>query len=77
MENMQGGTSGRQSVAQQLVTLSRMCAVLCISRSTAYRRKNSRGRYFDPDFPKGVSLGVRTIRYPTAEIERYLKCKKL
>ncbi|WP_341327483.1 AlpA family phage regulatory protein [Methylotuvimicrobium sp. KM2] len=47
--------------------------VLCgLSRSTVYNKLDPKSKYYDPNFPRPVSLGARSVGFRRDEVEQYI-----
>lgn len=47
-----------------------------LSKSAIYARLQSGGKYFDPSFPKPVSLGARAMGFINSEVQEWLKLRR-
>lgn len=55
-----------------LVRISQLCALLAISRSTVYGRMSPGSNQFDPNFPRPVKLGPRSIGWRLSDVLDYV-----
>lgn len=46
-----------------------------LSRSAIYSRLDSKSRYYDPTFPRPISLGANTVAWVEAEIQAWINSK--
>lgn len=46
-----------------------------LGRQSIYERINPKSRYYDPDFPKPVSIGKNSVRWPESEIQDWIALK--
>lgn len=65
-----------QRPAQDLKTIIRLpqCAkLLGLSRSTVYLRLNPKSKYYDPNFPKPIQLGMKAVGWKLADVYSYIE----
>jgi prophage regulatory protein len=60
---------------QSLITLRELVALLKCSRSTIYARMDVGGKYYDPQFPRSISIGPRTVRWIESDVRAWLLSK--
>lgn len=46
-----------------------------LGRQSLYDRLNPQSKYFDPDFPKQVAIGVHSVRWSASEIQGWIARK--
>lgn len=46
-----------------------------LGRQSLYDRINPKSRYYDPDFPKPVSIGAHSVRWLESEIQGWIARK--
>lgn len=46
-----------------------------LGRQSIYERINPKSRYYDPDFPKPVSIGANSVRWSESEIQGWISRK--
>lgn len=59
----------------QLIRIGRVIEITGISRSAIYSRMDRRSRYFDPAFPKPVSLSVQSrgaVAWALSEVQAWI-----
>lgn len=49
--------------------------LLGISNGAFYARQNPQSKYYDPDFPRRVRLGMRAVGYALSDLESYIQSK--
>lgn len=54
----------------------RLCELTGISRSTSYLRENPRSKYFDPNFPKSLRIGINSVGWRLGDILTYIDSLK-
>lgn len=61
--------------ATQILRRSDVEAITGLSRSTIYAKMDSKSPYFDPDWPKKVSLGRRSVGWYRHEIIEWVESR--
>ena len=51
------------------------CKMMGISTSTHYEILNPRSKRYDPDYPKPIRIGPRSVRYMEHEVINWLEKK--
>lgn len=67
--------SNSVSVPIVIIRLPQVLQKIGIGRSKLYLLLDSRSKYFDSEFPKPISLGLRSIGWNLAEVENWLQKK--
>lgn len=55
-----------------MLNLRQLMAMTSLSRSTIYRKLNSKEKSYDKTFPKPIKLGMTMNRWVKSEIEEWL-----
>lgn len=63
------------TVPQSLITLRELITLLKCSRSTIYARMDVGGKYYDPEFPRSISIGPRSVRWIYSDVQAWLHSK--
>lgn len=58
-----------------ILRLRQVLQKIGIGRSKLYLFLNPRSKYYDPDFPRPITLGLRSVGWNLAEVERWLQKK--
>lgn len=69
-----GGKPDRSDKAElKVIRLPQLKALLGISRSTIYSRISAKSKYYDPLFPKSVSLGPKAVGWILKDVYFYIE----
>lgn len=61
--------------SNERVSVIKLAKILGISRSTVYSIMNPDSKYFDPTFPSGTLLSVRSRRFPLQDCLHWAKTR--
>ena len=68
--------SNPNQVTRRVLRIKEVCERTGLSRSGIYDRLNPESKYYQPDFPKRFKLGVHSVGWDSAEIERWIAERK-
>jgi prophage regulatory protein len=57
----------------RIIRLKALTGVLAISRSSVYERLNPASKFYDPEFPKAIRLGARSIGFSENQVQTSIK----
>ncbi|WP_351189847.1 AlpA family phage regulatory protein [Shewanella sp. TB4-MNA-CIBAN-0142] len=60
------------NITDQVIRLKDVILITGLSRSTIYAKQNPKSKWFDPLFPKKISLGARAVGWLKQELEAWL-----
>lgn len=65
-----------QNIKEALLRRQEVERLTSIGRSALYERTNPTSRYYDPDFPKPVSIGGgNSVRWVASEVQNWIALK--
>ena len=65
------------STQTKFLRLPKVVQVTGISKGSIYNKINPKSKYFDPDFPKRISLGARTIGFYESEVSAWIESRRV
>lgn len=63
------------NISSQILRLRDVISITGLSRSTIYDKQNPKSERFDPQFPKKINLGARSVGWFLKDIEAWLNSK--
>jgi len=58
-----------------LLRASDVCRKLKISKTTLYAKLDKTSKYFDPEFPKQIRLGVKSVGWVEQHLDAWISSK--
>jgi prophage regulatory protein len=60
----------------RLITLKELLGVLSISKTSHFAKLDRNSNQYDPEYPRPIYIGCRTVRYIEREVREWILMKK-
>ncbi|WP_414646929.1 helix-turn-helix transcriptional regulator [Comamonas sp. UBA7528] len=65
------------STPLNLLRANQVCSKLRISKTTLYAKLDKSSKYYDPEFPKQIKLGVSSVGWIEQQVDQWITNKLL